>query len=232
MSNERGTWVAAVAIGGVGVAGGIAGEAGLFGKPKQIQYHAPTYYNDPNVATSESQLTSDANSLIPYASSLMSGQGLPSAYSDLGETNSPQFQQMLQRTTGNVLGATEDQMAGQGIGGSGIAASAAASAVGNATSQLTWQDYLNSQSNQLQLMGMGQNAMGMSIGATQDVGNLAMNNQDAVNTFNQANAAASVGVQGTNIGLQNQNSANWGSMISGGLNSMANIYGYSQLGKK
>ena len=217
MSNERGSWVAAVAIGGVSVAGGIAGEAGLFGKPKKIQYQAPTYYNDPNVAASE-------NSLMPFASSLMSGQGLPPAYSDLTQTNSPAFQQMLSRTTGNILGATQDQMASQGIGDSGVAMSAAAGAVGNATSQLTWQDFLNSQSNQMQMMSEGANIMG-------NVGNMALNNQGQVNTFNQANAAADVGVQGTNIGLYNQNQSNWGSMIGSGIGTMANIYGYSQMGK-
>lgn len=224
MSNERGTWVAAVAIGGVAVAGGIAGEAGAFGKPKKIQYQAPTFYNDPNVSNAENGL----NSMTPFATSLMTGQGLPPAYSDLTQTNSPAFQQMLSRTTGNILGATEDQMAGQGIGDSGVAMSAAAGAVGNATSQLTWQDFLNSQSNQMNLMQQGEN-LGLSI--NNDVGNMALNNQGQVNTFNQANAAASVGVQGTNIGLQNQADANWGSMIGSGIGTMANIYGYSQMGK-
>ena len=71
-----------------------------------VTYNAPSFYNDPNYAASQ-------NSLMPFASSLMSGQGLPSAYAGLITPNSPQFQQMLQRTTGNVLGATEDQMAGQ-----------------------------------------------------------------------------------------------------------------------
>ena len=218
---------AAMIVGGAGLAEagiGAMGSAGLFGKPKKIQYQAPTYYNDPNVAASESQLSSDANSLIPYASSLMTGQGLPPAYSDLTQTNSPAFQQMLQRTTGNILGATQDQMASQGIGDSGVAMSAAAGAVGNATSQLTWQDFLNSQSNQMQMMSEGANIMG-------NVGNMALNNQGQVNTFNQANAAADVGVQGTNIGLYNQNQSNWGSMIGSGIGTMANIYGYSQMGK-
>ena len=187
------------------------------GQDQQVNYNAPSYVTDPNY-------TSATQSLMPFASSLMSGQGLPPAYSDLTQTNSPAFQQMLSRTTGNVLGATQDQMASQGIGDSGVAMSAAAGAVGNATSQLTWQDFLNSQSNQMQMMSEGANIMG-------NVGNMALNNQGQVNTFNQANAAASVGVQGTNIGLQNQADANWGSMIGSGIGTMANIYGYSQMGK-
>ena len=193
------------------------GEGLLWGNDQQVNYNAPSYVTDPNY-------TQATNSLMPFASSLMSGQGLPPAYSDLTQTNSPAFQQMLSRTTGNILGATQDQMASQGIGDSGVAASAAAGAVGNATSQLTWQDFLNSQSNQMQMMSEGANIMG-------NVGNMALNNQGQVNTFNQANAAADVGVQGTNIGLQNQSDANWGSMIGSGIGTMANIYGYSQMGK-
>ena len=215
MSNERGTWVAAVAIGGVAVAGGIAGEAGAFGKPKQIQYQAPTYYNDPNVAASE-------NSLMPFASSLMSGQGLPPAYADLTQTNSPAFQQMLSRTTGNILGATEDQMAGQGIGDSGVAASAAAGAVGNATSTLTWQDFLNSQSNQLQMMGLGANTMN-------SVASMGLNNMNNENQFNLTNAAEASGTQLQNVNLQNQSQANLGQLMGSSMGALANMYGYSQL---
>ena len=215
MSNKRGTWVAAVAIGGVAVAGGIAGEAGAFGKPKKIQYQAPTFYNDPNVAASE-------NSLMPFASSLMSGQGLPPAYSDLTETNSPAFQQMLSRTTGNILGATQDQMASQGIGDSGVAMSAAAGAVGNATSQLTWQDFLNSQSNQLQMMGLGVNEMN-------NVASMGLTNQNNENQFNLTNAAEASGTQLQNIQLQNQSQANLGQLMGSSMGALANIYGMSLL---
>ena len=195
----------------------------------QVDYKAPSYVTDPNYTSSQNQLTSDANNLMPFASSLMSGQGLPPAYSDLTQTNSPAFQQMLQRTTGNVLGATEDQMAGQGIGDSGVAASAAAGAVGNATSQLTYQDFLNSQANQLQLMGMGLNAYGMSAEITGNQGNMALNNMNSENQFNLTNAAEASGTQLQNIQLQNQQQQAWGQMLGSGVNTMANIYGMSML---
>ena len=48
----------------------------------QVDYNAPSYVTDPNY-------TSATQSLMPFASSLMSGQGLPPAYSDLTQTNSP-----------------------------------------------------------------------------------------------------------------------------------------------
>jgi len=181
----------------------------------QVDYNAPSYVTDPNY-------TQATNSLMPFASSLMSGQGLPPAYSDLTQTNSPAFQQMLSRTTGNVLGATEDQMAGQGIGDSGVAASAAASAVGNATSQLTWQDFLNSQSNQLQLMGEGANIMG-------NIASMGLNNANNENQFNLTNAAEASGTQLQNIQLQNQQQQAWGQMLGSGVNTMANLYGMSML---
>jgi hypothetical protein len=194
---------------------GAAGMFGLFGKPKQIQYNAPSFYNDPNVSATE-------NSLLPYASSLMSGQGLPAAYSGLITPNSPEFQRMLASVTGQTLGAAQAQTASQGLGDSGVAASAAAGAVGSETAQLTWQDFLNSQSNQMNLMNLGISTMG-------NVGNLALNNQDQVNQFDLTNAENEAGVQGQNIALQNQAQSNWGNMMGSGISSLGNLAGMKML---
>lgn len=197
---------------------GVGGKylADLMGKgAPQVNYNAPSYVTDPNY-------TSATQSLMPFASSLMSGQGLPPAYADLTQTNSPAFQQMLSRTTGNVLGATQDQMASQGIGDSGVAASAAAGAVGNATSQLTWQDFLNSQSNQMQMMGEGASIMG-------NVASMGLTNATNENQFNLTNAAEASGTQLQNIQLQNQQQQAWGQMLGSGVNTMANLYGMSML---
>jgi hypothetical protein len=192
------------------------GEGYLWGGDnQQVQYNAPSYVTDPNY-------TSATQSLMPFASSLMSGQGLPPAYSDLTQTNSPEFQKMLSRTTGNVLGATQDAMASQGIGDSGVAMSAAAGAVGNATSQLTWQDFLNSQSNQLQMMGLGVNEMN-------NVASMGLTNQNNENQFNLTNAAESSGTQLQNIQLQNQSQANLGQLMGSSMGALANIYGMSML---
>ena len=181
-----------------------------------VSYNAPSFYNDPNYAASQ-------NSLMPFASSLMSGQGLPSAYAGLITPNSPQFQQMLQRTTGNILGATEDQMAGQGISDSGVAASAAAGAVGNATSQLTWQDFLNSQSNQLQMMGLGANTMN-------SLASMGLTNQGQTNQFNQTNAEESMAAQEFNAQMKQQQDQMWAGMISSGIGALGNIAGMGMLG--
>jgi len=181
-----------------------------------VTYNAPSFYNDPNYAVSQ-------NSLMPFASSLMSGQGLPSAYAGLITPNSPQFQQMLQRTTGNVLGATEDQMAGQGISDSGVAASAAAGAVGNATSQLTYQDFLNSQANQMNLMGMGSGIM-------ENVGSNALTNQGQNNQFNQTNAEQSMSADEFNAQMKQQQDQMWAGMISSGIGALGNIAGMGMLG--
>ena len=205
---------------------------GLFSSPKKISaptvnYNAPSMYNDPNYGAS-------SNSLMPFASSLMSGQGLPPAYAGLITPDSPQFQQMLQRTTGNVLGATEDAMAGQGIGGSGVAASAAAGAVGNATSQLTYQDFLNSQANQLHLMDSG-------AGIMENVGSMALTNQGQTNEFNlsnasnalnasEANASNALDASKFNASMQEQQNQMWGGMISSGIGALGNIAGMGMLG--
>ena len=181
-----------------------------------VTYNAPSFYNDPNYAASQ-------NSLMPFASSLMSGQGLPSAYAGLITPNSPQFQQMLQRTTGNILGATQDQMAGQGIGDSGVAASAAAGAVGNATSQLTYQDFVNSQANQMNLMGMGSGIM-------ENVGSMALNNQGQNNQFNQTNAEQSMSADEFNAQMKQQQDQMWAGMISSGIGALGNIAGMGMLG--
>ena len=160
---------------------------------------------------------------MPFASSLMSGQGLPSAYAGLITPNSPQFQQMLQRTTGNILGATQDQMAGQGIGDSGVAASAAAGAVGNATSQLTYQDFLNSQANQLHLMDSG-------AGIMENVGSMGLTNQGQTNQFNQTNAEESMAAQEFNAQLKQQQDQMWAGMISSGIGALGNIAGMGMMG--
>ena len=181
-----------------------------------VTYNAPSFYNDPNYAASQ-------NSLMPFASSLMSGQGLPSAYAGLITPNSPQFQQMLQRTTGNVLGATEDQMAGQGISDSGVAASAAAGAVGNATSTLTYQDFLNSQANQLHLMDSG-------AGIMENIGSNALTNQGQNNQFNLTNASESLDSQEFNAQMKQQQNQMWAGMISSGIGALGNIAGMGMLG--
>jgi hypothetical protein len=191
------------------------GEGLLWGNDQQVNYNAPSYVTDPNY-------TSATQSLMPFASSLMSGQGLPPAYSDLTQTNSPAFQQMLSRTTGNILGATQDQMASQGIGDSGVAAAAAAGAVGNATSTLNWQDFLNSQSNQLQMMGLGANTMN-------SVASMGLNNMNNENQFNLINAAEASGTQLQNVNLQNQSQANLGQLMGSSMGALANIYGMSML---
>ena len=205
---------------------------GCFSSPKSVSaptvnYNAPSMYNDSNYAASQA-------SLMPFASSLMSGKGLPPAYAGLITPNSPQFQQMLQRTTGNILGATQDQMAGQGIGDSGVAASAAAGAVGNTTSQLTWQDFLNSQSNQMNMMQQG-------AGIMENVGSMGLTNQGQENQFNLSNASQELDASKTNASnslqaqqfndqMQEQQNQMWGQMISAGIGALGNVAGMGMLG--
>ena len=182
----------------------------------KISYNAPAFYNDPNYAAS-------TNSLMPFATSLMTGKGLPDAYAGLITPNSPQFQQMLQRTTGNVLGATQDQLASQGISDSGIAASAAAGAVGNATSQLTWQDFLNSQSNQMHLMDTG-------AGIMENVGSMGLTNQGQVNNFNQTNAEQQMAADEYNAQMKQQQNQMWEQMIGSGISAIGNVASMGMLG--
>lgn len=189
--------------------------SGLFSGGDEVQYNAPTYYNDPMVQQTQ-------NALFPYATSMMTGQGLPSAYQDLIQPNSQSFQQMLSRITGNTLSGVQSNMAAQGISDSGIANSAAAQSIGDISSSLTYQDFLNSQSNQLSLMGMGTQTMG-------NLENNALTNQGQQNNFNLANAAAEAGVSYQNANLNNQASANWGNLIGSGLSAAANIYGMNTM---
>ena len=71
--------------------------------------------------------------------------------------------------------------------------------------------------------------MKMGSDIMENVGNMGLHNQDSVNSFNQANAAADVGVQGTNIGIQQASDAQWGEMMSSGLGAAGSIYGMNQL---
>lgn len=188
----------------------------LFGSAPSVSYNAPSFFSDPNYGVAQ-------GSLVPFASSLMSGQGLPSAYSGLITPNSPEFQKMLASVTGQTLGASQAAMASQGLGGSGVAASAAAGAVGSETANLSYQDFMNSQANQLSLMGMGSNIM-------QNVGSMALTNQGQNNQFNLTNASSAMDASEFNANMKEQQNQMWGSMISSGIGALGNIAGMGMLG--
>ena len=128
----------------------------------------PSFQADPN-------FTSSQNSLSTLGNQVLSGN-LPSFYSGLGKTNSPQFQSMVSNVTGQTQQAAQGQEAIAGTGRSGVGAAASALALNNVIPGLNYQDLLNAQTQQEGLLTLG-------TGVEQDVAGNALTNQSQTNNF-------------------------------------------------
>lgn len=162
----------------------------------------PTFQTDPNFTNSQNQLAT-------LGQNVLSGN-LPSFYSGLGKSNSPQFQSMIQNITGQTQNAAQQQEAAQGTGRSGVGAAASALALNNVIPGLNYQDLLNSQQQQQGLLNFG-------AGLTENVAGNALANQGQENNFAQQNFQDQFqqGVFDTNYNTQ-QSSA-LGSLIGTGI---------------
>jgi hypothetical protein len=132
----------------------------------------PTFQTDPN-------FTSSQNSLATLGQQVLGGN-LQGMYSDLGKSDSPQFQAMVQNVTGQTQQAAQQQEAASGTGRSGVGAASSALALNNVIPGLNYQDLLNAQSQQGQLLTFGGQV-------TQDVAGNALTNQSQENNFAQQN---------------------------------------------
>lgn len=154
------------------------------------------FVTDPNYTDAQSQLSK-------IGTNLLSGTPLPGMYSSLGEANSPAFQNMINSVKGQTMQSAQEAAAANGTARSGTAITASNQALNNVIPQLTYQDFLNSQTVQQNLLGLGTNvesgvrSSGQAQGAQQNSYNEFLNNfqmQQAQydNTYNQ-NAAAQKG---------------------------------------
>jgi len=131
----------------------------------------PTNVTDPLYTSSQSGLNTLGTNLI-------SGNGAPGQYSDLGKPDSPAFQAMLNSVKGQIMQGSQESSAISGTGRSGVAQTASNNALNSVVPQLTYQDFLTSQSQQQNLLGAG-------IDIQQGVRGSAQGQQQFDSTFNQ-----------------------------------------------
>lgn len=120
---------------------------------------ASTPYSDINLPkeVTDPLYTSSQSGLNTLGTNLLNGQPLPGIYSDLGQFDSPAFQAMLNSVKGQVMQGSQEASAINGTGRSGVATTASNNALNSVIPQLSYQDYLNAQQQQIGLLGTGIN---------------------------------------------------------------------------
>lgn len=129
---------------------------------------APTFQADSLVNQTD-------QSMFNFGSNVLQGI-LPTQYQSLLQTNSPQFQTMLNNSNAQIQGSSMSTAAMQGNARSGAAQAGATQAIASNTANLSYQDLLNTQINQKALLGTGLNAI-------QAANQGALGNQGQINQF-------------------------------------------------
>ena len=179
----------------------------LFGgssKDNQVANIAlPKEVTDPLYTSSQSQLNTLGTNLI-------NGVPLTGNNASIGQANSPAFQTMLNGIKGQTMQGAQEASAINGTGRSGTAITASNQALNNVIPQLTYQDFLNAQNQQIGLFNTGVNVQGSVRSSAQNQQQFdsnfnqglftdQMNQAEYNNNFNQ-NTAAQQGQAIANIG--------------------------------
>lgn len=173
---------------------------------------ASTPYSDINLPklVTDPLYTSSQDQLNTLGTNLITGQGAPGAYSSIGQANSPAFQTMLNGMKGQIMQGSQEASAINGTGRSGTAVTASNNALNNVLPQLTYQDFLNSQSQQMQLLNTG-------IGVQSGVRGTAQDQQQFDSNFNQTLFNDQVGLASKMDAYKQQASAATGQAIGTGI---------------
>lgn len=145
----------------------------LFGGKSKNPYsgiNPPSFQIDQNYTDSQKKLSD-------LGTDILSGN-LPSYYSSIGKSNSPEFQDLEKNVTGNINNASAEQAAAAGTGRSGVAATAAATNLASVIPQLKYSDFINAQNQKSGLLNTG-------IDITQGVRNSGQAQEGLLNSFNQ-----------------------------------------------
>lgn len=108
----------------------------------------PEFNVDPNYTASQDQLSK-------LGTTLLNGGALPGNLSSIGEADSPAFQAMLNSVKGQIMQGSQEASAINGTGRSGVALTASNNALNSVVPQLTYQDFLNAQNQQIGLLNTG-----------------------------------------------------------------------------
>src|SRR5258708_21739580 len=173
----------------------------LFAGKKPSQPATPSFQADPNVASSE-------GGLINFGSDVLKGI-LPSSYQDLIQTNSPEFQRMLNNSNAQIQGSGLSTAAMQGNARSGAANAGITQAIASNTANLSYSDLLNTQLNQKSLLGVG-------LGAIQGAQYGALTNQGQENSFASSIYGTQMGGYNSKLNY-NSNMADLSAKVAGGI---------------
>jgi len=153
---------AAIAVkGAVDAFGADSGDSNLAG------FQLPEFADDPLVAETQEFLNEIGQNFL---------KGDFGEFSSLAETGSPEFEALLQRTMTDIRRGTEESFAKQGRSRGGGVTAASAEAVGDATAQLRFDDFMRAQQGKAGLLATGGNLV-------QGVRTSAQNNQLQKNNF-------------------------------------------------
>lgn len=130
----------------------------------------PQMYKDPYYASSQDTLST-------LGSNILTGK-LPDFYSSIGQSNSPEFQKMLQSVIGNTQRGVQEQAAQGGTARSGTVNAATSDALSQVIPQLTYQDFQNAQQQKAGLLQFGS-------GVEQNIGQAGLQNQNSIATQQQ-----------------------------------------------
>lgn len=162
---------------------------------KKLSLNLPPFYSDPLY-----QKTQDI--LFPFGEDLLAGQ--PNEYyAPIGETGSPEFENMLALTNRDTSKAVSENLVRRGISRGGLGLSIAAKTAADTSTKLRWEDYLRAMTGKEFLLSTGSNMLSNVL-----QGALSMGGQK--NQYNISKAELSLAVQKANQEMANQRNAMWG----------------------
>lgn len=164
----------------------------------------PQFNVDPNYTSAQDQLSG-------LGSTLLSGGQLPGNLSSIGEADSPAFQAMLNSVKGQIMQGSQESSAINGTARSGVATTASNNALDSVVPSLTYQDFLNAQSQQVGLLNTGvgveqgvrssgQQQQEDQFNAAQSIFGDQATQAQLINSFKTAASGAIGGAIGTGIG--------------------------------
>jgi len=126
---------------------GVLGWFGGGGGEEEPYIEPPEYYEDPDY-----RLTQDY--LGAYGMNLMRGE-VPEYYKAIGETGSPEFENMLGMTKRDITQSTAEALARGGRARGGQLGASTAKAISDASTTARYQDYERSLAGKQSLLGLG-----------------------------------------------------------------------------
>lgn len=181
----------------------------------------PDWFQDPLY-----QKTQDLS--FGIGSDILKGK-LPDFYSSLGKTGSTEFQNMLNLVNTKTAQAVNENLVRRNISRSGVGASSVAKATADATTTLSWQDYLKAAGEKANLLNTGLNTMtGVRAGALDITGQknqFGMQGAELGLKADMFNEEMAMKQQQIDDAKKQQKNAMWGQILSSAIGAAGTIGG-------